>query len=280
MEQIDNTINDFMSVTAKSKVAVVVPLYGFWGDIPNNPVNGEVLKVALNRLYSSAHQLYNIFVANPNTIPNDMKNPNSVGNILLSRSKMGNSINLPVKRNATYTEYIMEGVEYALKETNAQFIVVFNPWVMIQENGLDILIDRCNRADDAKVISGFDLRTLVEAENFDLYKTNTPSEERDLSFDFVAMPRFVAEMIVIDPNYQTHTFLERDMWQQVMQHSFEAVTSQRVPIFPFNFPWNQYETKEIFDADKAYFNQKWRFDPGISFKDPEGKTRRDKTGAR
>lgn len=278
--ELDNSIKDFMSATAKSKVAVIVPLYGFWGDVPNNPVNGEVLKVALSRLYSSAHQLYNIFVANPNTIPDDLKNPNSVANILLSRSKQGNAVNLPVKRTASYPEYVMEGIEYALKETNAQFIVVFNPWVMIQENGLDIIVDRCNRADDAKVISGFDLRTLVEAENFDLYKANIPAEERDLSFDFLAMPRFVAEMISIDPNYQTHTFLQRDMWQQVMQKSFEAVTSQRVPIFPFNFPWNKYETKEIFDADKAYFNQKWRFDPGISFKDTRGATRRDKSGAR
>jgi hypothetical protein len=278
--ELDNTINDFMTLTGKSKVAVVVPLYGFWDDIKNNPVNGEVLKVALSRLYSSAHQLYNIFVANPTSISQDLKNPNSIANILLSRSKHGNAVNLPVKRTTTYPEYIIEGVEYALKETDAQFIVVFNPWVMIQENGLDILIDRCNRADDAKVISGFDLRTVVEAENFDLYKANIPAEERDLSFDFLAMPRFVAEMIEIDPNYKTHSFLQRDVWQQVMQKSFEAVASQRVPIFPFNFPWNKYETKEIFDADQVYFNSKWRFDPGINFKDTRGATRRDKTGAR
>lgn len=278
--ELDETIKDFMSVTAKSKVAVVVPLYGFWSDIPNNPVNGEVLKMTLTRLYSNVHHLYIIFVANPQSIANKLKDPDSIASILLAKSKMGNTKNIAVERNATYTEYVNEGINYALEETNAQFVIVFNPWVMIQQGGIDILVDRANRADDAKVISGYDLRSEIEPENFDLYKTNTPNEEWGFSFDFVAMPRYVAEMINLDPKYETHVFLQRDIWQQVAMRSFAVIASQRIPIFPFDFPWNNYEKKEQFDADREYFNKKWRFDPGLIYKDPRGASRKDKTGAR
>jgi len=278
--QIDKTIKDFMSVTAKSSVAVIIPLYGFWDDIPDNQVNGEVLKIALSRLYSNVHHLYTIFIANPQTISNDLKDPNSVANILLSRDKMGNSQNLPIERNATYPQYIEKGMEFAVKETNAQFIVVFNPWVMIQENAIDVLVDRCNRSDEAKVVSGYDLRLEIEPENFDTFRTNTPNEEWDLSFNFVAMPRYVAEMISIDPNYKTHVFLERDIWQQVAQRSWVVIASQRIPIFPFDFPWLDYEKKEQFEEDRKYFGEKWRFDPGLIYKDPSGISRKDKTGAR
>lgn len=280
-QPLDRTIDNFMSITAKSTVAVVVPLYGFWGDIPENPVNGEVLKLALSRLYSNVHHLYIIFVAHPQSLPNDIKDPNSVANILLGKSKMGNTRNIAVSnRDATYNEYVGEGMKCAVEETNAQFIVIFNPWVMIQEGGLDVLVDRVNRADDAKVVSGYDVRSIIETENFDSYKNNIPSEEWDFSFNFVAMPRYVAEMISFETNYLTHVFLERDIWQQVAQKSFAVISSQRVPIFPFDFPWNEYEKKEDFDGDKQYFSKKWRFDPGLIYKDPRGAGRRDKTGAR
>jgi len=277
---LDKTLNEFMSVTAKSTVAVVVPLYGFWADIPENPVNGEVLKVALSRLYSNVHHLYIIFVAHPQSIPNDMNNVNSVANILLGRAKMGNTKNIAIGREATYAEYVAEGITCALEETNAQFVMVFNPWVMIQEGAVDVLIDRCNRSDDAKVVSGYDLRSVIEPENFDSYVNYTPSEEYDFSFNFVAMPRYVAEMVTLDPAYKTHVFLERDIWQQVMQKSFVVIASQKVPIFPFDFPWQDYEKKEQFDTDKQHFIRKWSFDPGLLYQDPRGASRRDKTGAR
>lgn len=279
-QPLDSTLNDFMNVTAKSTVAVIVPLYGFWGDIPDNSVNGDVLSLALNRLYSNIHHLYIIFVAHPDSLPHDPRDPSSVTNILLGRAKMGNTKNIPVSRDASYVDYLIEGMDAALNETNAQFIMVFNPWVMIQEGAVDVLIDRANRSDDAKVVSGYDLRSVIEPENFDHYNTTMPNEEWDLSFNFLAMPRYVAEMVELDPNYNTHAFLERDVWQQVAVKSFAVIASQRVPIFPFDFPWNNYEQKEQFDADKQYFGKKWSFDPGINYQDTRGASRKDKTGAR
>jgi hypothetical protein len=276
------SLQDFMSVTAKSTVAIVIPLYGFWADIPDNPVNGQVLSLVLNRLYSNSnmHQLYFIFVAHPQSLPNDPKDPKSVSNILMRHAKMGNTKNIPVGRDATYAEYVREGMEYAINETQAQFIVVFNPWTLIQHGGLDVLIDRCNRADDAKIVSGFDLRSVIEGEQFDSYKNNTPSEDWDLTFNFVAMPRYAAEGITLDPEYQTHAFLERDVWQQAAGMNYAVIASQRIPIFPFDFPWSDYETRESFEADRAHFAAKWRFDPGINYADPRGANRADKGGTR
>lgn len=280
MEQVSKALDTFIGITAKSSVAVIIPLFGFSKDIPENPVNGEVLAVTLPRLYSNIHHLYLIFVANPDSLPNESSDPHSVSNILVGQTKAGNTKFIPVDRSANYGQYIKEGVDFAINDTKAQFVVVFNPWVMIQDGAIDQLIDRANRADDAKVISGLDLRSIIDPENFDNFKSNAPLEEQDLSFDFMVIPRYLAEMITIDSDYRTHVFMQRDLWQQISGKSFYAVTSERIPIFPFDFPWGDYESRTEFEYDRQKFSNKWRFDPGLVYEDPGGKTRRDKTGAR
>lgn len=258
MEQ--NTLDNFVSVTGKNSVAVVVPLYGYWSDVKNNSlIKEKVLSFVMKRIESSAHQLYIIFVADPKRIPHDRKDPASVENILLSMAQAGNVKTIPVSGDATYAQYIKAGMDAALHETSAQFIAVFNPWVMIQENAIDIIVDRANRADEAKIISGFDFRSICEPEAFDSVKINIPTEEWNLSLNFLCMPRFMAEMITIDSNYQTHQYLERDIWQSVFSRGYAVISSQRVPIFPFDFDWNKYETDENKQADRAYFGKKWGF---------------------
>lgn len=274
--QLDKSIEGFMNVTAKTTIAVVIPLYGYWGDIPDNPVNGKVLELIMSRVYSNIHQLYLIFVAHPQSLPNDAMDPTSVANQLLKFTRMGNTHLVPVSRDATYSEYIIEGMEYALTETKSQFVVFLNPWTMIQDGAIDELVDRTNRADDAKVVSGYDLRSLIDPEDFDSYRNYTPTEEWDFSFNFCAIPRFVAESIRLDPRYTTHAILERDVWQQVRNMQFVVISSQKIPMFPFDFPWNDYEPKEAFDADTEIFSSKWRFGPGVSYSDTRGAGRADK----
>lgn len=262
---LESAIGNFMAVTAKSTVAVVIPLYGYWNDVKDNPVNGEVLNAVLKRVYSNVHHLYLIFVANPSTLDHEQGNPDSVGNILLSKVQAGNVLNVAVKRDATYAQYIEEGIDAALNDTNASFVVVLNPWVILQDGSIDVIVDRANFGDNAKVISGFDVRNAIEPENFDTYKTTMPKEEYDLSFNFLGMPRFIAEMLTVDPEIQTHAFLERDTWQRVVSKGFGVITSERIPIFPFDFPWSAYETKEQFQVDEDIFQKKWGFNPGIKY---------------
>lgn len=265
MNSPESPVDKFVNLTAKSSVAVIIPLYGYWNDIKDNPVNGEVLSAVLKRVYSNVHHLYIIFVANPQTIPADPNDPESVANILVAKSQGGNVKNIPVERTANYAEYVREGMTYALTETNAQFMVVINPWVMIQEGGIDSIVDRANRADDAKVVSGFNVRSVIHPEGFDSYSTPVPKEAWDISFDFLATPRFAAEMVAFDENYTTHKFLELDIFQTMRTKGFSVISSQQIPVFPFDFPWKDYEKSEMYDADRAYFIKKWGFDPGINY---------------
>jgi len=281
-KQLDKALDNFIGVTAKTTIGVVVPLYGFWNDVPDNPVNAEVLRVTLERLYSNIHNLFVVFVAHPLTLPRRQApdDPPAVTDILMGWYKRGNVKNIPVERTASYSEYVAEGIDYLLTETKASFVLVFNPWVMIQDGALDTLVDRANRGDDANVVSGYDLRSIIGPEAFDTYKIkDVPKEEWDLSCNLLAMPRFMAEMVSVDPHYKTHAFMERDLWQQVVVRQYAVVTSQLVPVFSFDFPWSDYERQEEFEADRAYFTGKWRFDPGIFYDDTRGIDRKDREGA-
>jgi len=263
---LESALGNFMQITAKSTVAVVIPLYGYWNDVPDNPVNGEVLSAVLRRVYSNVHHLVLVFVAHPQSIPHSETDKNSVGNILISKAAAGNVLNVAVERDATYSEYVSEGIDAALNATNASFIVVFNPWVLIQEGAIDVIVDRANFGDNAKIISGFDIRSVIEPELFDSYKNSMPIEQWDLSLNFLGMPRFVAEMLQLDPEIQTHKFLERDIWQRMFSKGFDVIASQRLPIFPFDFPWTSYETKEQFDGDREHFTKKWGFGVDLEYK--------------
>lgn len=257
---LDKSLDRFMRLTQKSKVAVIVPLYGYWKDIQDNPVNADVLHLILQRLYSNIHQLYVVFVADPNSLEKP------VADILISKSRGGNTVNVPVKRDDTYVRYIQEGLVAAL-ETQAEYVIVLNPWVLIQDGAIDTMVDRVNYGDDAKIISGYNIIDLLRKEgneDFDSYQPMTPYEERDLSFDFLGMPRYVAEMLEFDDAYFTHKYLERDLWQRMYQKGFEVIASNRVPIFPFEFPWNEYEDDGSLATDEQHFVSKWRFSPGIT----------------
>jgi hypothetical protein len=265
---IDEAVEHFMTQTTKSSVAVVVPLYGYWNDVIDNPVNGEVLELVLQRIYSKVHHLYIIFVANPQSLPNDFGDSKSVANIIISKSQGGNVKNIPVSRDATYTEYVREGMEFALSATNAQFVVVINPWVMIQEGGLDALIERVNRAGDAKIVSGTNIRTLLQPGQegeFDRYHVASPMERQETDFNFLGIARYAAEMITFDPAYKTKDFLEVDIFQSMRAKGFAVISSDQIPIFPFDFPWSDSVDRAMFEEDRAHFIKKWTFDCGLEY---------------
>ncbi len=257
--QLDNKLREFINKTAKSKVAVVIPMYGYWKDAPSDQLNHLTIKLTLDRLYSSVHQLYIVFVSEAPRLPDE------VASLLVARAHGGNTSGVLIKkRGATYADYLREGIKVALETTDAQFIVNLNPWVLLQHNALDILIDRVN-TDDAQIACGFDVRGAIEPKSFDNQSFTFPKEIRDLSFDFVGMRRSTAETIVLDDNYRTHGFLARDLWQRCFVKGFESITTQRVPIFPFDVDWKEFETSGEHEADKQYFVNKWKYDPSIEY---------------
>lgn len=253
-----------MNVTAKSQVAVIVPLFGYSNEIPDNPLlKDHVLSIVMNRIYSNVHQLFFIFVAVPETLENNPSDPASVSNVLLARDRAGNVKNIPVGREATYPQYVAAGMEYALHETKAQFVMVVNPWVLIQEGAVDAIVDRANRADEAKIISGYDMREKVEPEEFDTYRNSNLKEQWDISLDFLAMPRFAAEMVKWENGYLTHFFMEQDLAQSMKGLGFAVISYPQAGMFPFSFPWKQHELKEQYNVDQETFTKKWGFSIGL-----------------
>lgn len=267
-QPLEAALENFVALTAKSQVAVVIPLYGYWADVKDNPVNGEVLSAVLRRVYSNIHHLVFIFVAEPKRIEHNPDDPESVGNILISRATAGNVMHVSVPEGASYGEYVNEGFLAARDETKAQFIIFVNPSVLLQDGAIDVLVDRVNYGDNAKVVSGFDIRRMTDPEHFDTFRATIPTEQYDVSLNFLGMPRFVADMLDLS-GFKTHRFVERDIWQQMSAKGFNVITTQRIPIFPFDFPWSSFEREDDFMEDKARFSEIWRFDAGYTWEDSE-----------
>src|ERR1041385_5935107 len=124
--QLEETLNNFMSKTAKSKVAVIIPLYGYWKEIEENPLNLETLKVTMDRILSSVHQTYVFFVGCEDRMTNDIKN------YLLTYMAGGNAQGVHVDGNADYATYIREGLSVAQETTESAYFLTVNPWTLIQ----------------------------------------------------------------------------------------------------------------------------------------------------
>lgn len=257
-DQFDN----FIRSTAQSKVAVIVPLFGYWSDVHDGFLDEEVLRAAVNRITSSNHTHYAVIVAETER----MSHP--VYETLNGRYVGGNVRGVRVDVGSPYSTYVSEGIRIALEETDAQYLIVYNPWGVIQAHGIDTMVDRVNLNGNAPVICGYDMHAEIAPDEFDRHKAVAPREfasykaKHLLSFNFLGMRRFIAEMVKVDPTFKTQPFAERDFFQQIAMKGFDAVTSERVPTFFFDVPWEQYVPHEWYDEDLVAFRRKWGFTPG------------------
>lgn len=255
---LDKSLDAFVSKTSKSKVAVIIPLFGYLKDAPSEQLTVDTLKCSLDLIYSSVHQIYIIFVGEVNKVPDD------VGNIVVGRIQANNAMFVDVPENSTYSDHLRAGFNAIKKDVETDFIININPWIIFQHNGIDIMVDRINM-DDAKVFSGFDLRDVIDPRDFASFRPNAPVEERDMTLDFFGMRRGTLDMLQIDPLFKTHYFMARDICQATFRQGFEFITTQRVPIFSFNVEWRDLEPAADFEKDRAYFLNKWGFDPGLKY---------------
>lgn len=255
---LDRTLDSFVARTSKSKVAVIVPLFGYVKDAPSEQLNVDTLKLSLDRINSSVHQIYIVFVGEVKKVPED------VGNIIVGRVQAKNAVFTNVPEGSSYADYLRAGFKTVMDDLEVQFVVNINPWLIFQHNGIDIMVDRINM-DDAKVISGFDLRGIIEPGEFHAYRANAPLEERDMTLDMFGFRRMMLDLFRIDDSYKTHYFMARDICQATFREGFELITTERVPIFSFKFDWKDFEPGENFEADRVYFIKKWGFDPGLKY---------------
>lgn len=247
--------DDFIAKTSRTKIAIIVPMFGYWQDIKDGFFDEDVLDAATERARSYAHSAYVILLAEPQRLP-----PWSA-RILNGKYVAGNVKGVAMPVGSSYGDYIRKGMQVALDETDAQFFVFHNPWTVIQDHGVDSLIDRVNLPDNAPVICGYEMHDKIVSEQFLQYKTSTPVELRQLSFNFFGVSRFIAEMCPLDPQIKTQPYLERDFFQSVASKGYSSVSSERVPIFSFVVPWEQYVPPSDYVQDEATFKAKWKFVP-------------------
>jgi hypothetical protein len=254
--KLDEKLKDFIATTSKSKIAVVVPLFGYWSTISNNPLTLEVFKTVMDRVTSSTHDMYIIYVAE------DAKVLPIIAKTIGAKAYGGNVLGVSVPNGSSYSDYLDEGIYAALNETDSKFVVCLNPWIMLQYNAIDKLVDRVNRG-DVMIVSGFDTRTIVEAERFDSHYYDLPKEIRAIDINFFGMARYAADMIVLDPAIKTHTFVAKDIWQNFYKKGYEVIVSQSIPTFSFDIDWSMYEAEEAYVNDRVAFVKKWGFDPEL-----------------
>jgi hypothetical protein len=257
IKRTEQSVDSFLA--SQSKVAIIIPLYGYWKDAPTEQLTPEVLQVALTRLNTKKHHAYYIFVGEPERMPKE------IWDMVLGKYMGGNAIPVSPPGFSTYAEYVMTGIDTALNETDARFLVLYNPWILIKEDTIDQLLERVNRG-DVGIVSGYETKNLIEPAIFDGYKFDLPKEERNLNLDLMGLTRQFAEIMTIDRNYKTHYFLARDFWQEMYAKGFEVISSQFIPIYGFDLDWSLIEEVGDFEADKQYFFNKWHFTPEVQFK--------------
>lgn len=251
----DAAVDDFIAKTSRTKLAIIIPMFGYWQDVKESYLDEQILEASIERARSYAHNAYVILLAEPQRLPP------SAAKIINSKYVAGNARGVAMPIGSSYGDYLRKGMQVALTETDAAFFVFLNPWTVIQDHGVDTLIDRINIPDNAPVICGYDMRGKLTPEQFLAYKPNVPDELRMLTFNFFGMNRYIAEMCPLDPNLTTQAYLERDFFQSVASRNYSAVSSERVPIFSFDVDWRQYVPEEDYKADAQTFLSKWKFVP-------------------
>lgn len=261
------TQTDWTELIPKEETAaIIVPLFGYFKDSPVQQFTVKSLQYSLSRVHTSNLKSYIIFVAESDRIPLEIQQ------FLVTNYSAGNIKGAHVDRDSSYIEYIEEGIDVALNETDAKFIVVVNPWISIREGEIDNMLERLNKG-DVSIVSGFDLKTYknngtvgIPAEEFDTFVFNPPQASPGFNWNFWAMMRQTAQMITLDIDYKTHYFFERDMIQQFGQKGFIFEQNQNFPIYSFDVDWKLVEPEAEFFEDGQRFLDKWHFSPdGITY---------------
>jgi hypothetical protein len=261
LSNLDEELNKFIAQTGKSKVAVIIPLYGYWKEIEKNPLNIQTLRLSMDKIVSSIHGVYVFFVGESTRLPNGIQNY-----IVVQSRTGGNFHGVEMPNNSCYADYVRKGLQVAQEITDAAYFINFNPWNIIQRIGIDVMVDRLNYGDKVKIVSGFDLKPEVTAETFDPAqfenKLFTPAIERyKIDSNFMGITRQFLEVVNPDPHIRTAKYMEFDMMQTLLGKGFMCVESQRLPMFVFDVNIEMLENNADLESDKQYFIKKWGFNP-------------------
>ena len=109
------------NIPKEETVAILVPLYGYWKDAKIKQFTLNSLTYALNNLHTNKLKSYIIFIGESDRIPSNIQH------FFIANYSAGNVKGAHVDRDSSYAQYLEEGIDTALNETDAKFIVVVNP---------------------------------------------------------------------------------------------------------------------------------------------------------
>jgi len=253
MEQEFLQPNVFKTIENSETATIIVPLYCYTKDNTIKELDDMTFRMAMLKVRSYFHKIYIVFVAEKGNVNS------SIMNILMGKKLGGNCLGTEVDTLSTMGMYIEEGITFALEKTNSNYFVVFNPWNMLADDSIDMLLERANKQ-DIDICSGYDVaKEKVSDIEFETYQFNPVREFQSLDTNLFGFKRSVAERMVVDINYQTKKYLDRDLWQLLKTKGITAISSQAVKYFPFNINWEPIEGNAEVEQDKQYFIKKWGY---------------------
>lgn len=272
---------DWMSTIPKEKkVGIIVPLYGYWADLPVKQLTEEELALFMTAIKTTKLKSHIFFAGEMSRLPKPIQD------IVIGRSQGGSVIPVDIEPFSPYMSYVKDAIDCCLEETDCEFLVIANPWILLRDNSIDQMVEMLNTS-GADIISGIDLRKTKWGE----YQNGIPPQlaqsfnfapplnviNKDFDMNFWGMSRRHAQVLDIDTGptaqqpgkqgYKTIYFVEPDVMGASFQNRFTIMSTQFLPFYSFDVQWGEIEVKEDFEEDKAYFQKKWRFLPaGIEYK--------------
>ena len=252
------------SIPAEQKIGIVIPMYGYFADLPEQQLEWEALSVFLKSVKSRNLKSFLVFPAETKRLSKNVQN------VLIGRQQGGGMEIVQMDPYSSYGDYVQEGISYLLEETDCQFIVIANPWIFLKEDSIDQMAQRLNTV-NADLVCGVDLRKIVwdgkvgiPAEEFEVFNFNPPTElnNKEFNLDFWGMTRAIAQVLKIDGTFKTKYFQLPDLWGNAFRASYSIVQTQYLPFYSFDVDWKQIDSEEEFLEDQAKFIAKWGFNPG------------------
>jgi len=246
-----------INIPTTETVTFVIPLYGFTNDVNIDLLDYNALRMTLLNLKSKNIGSYIIFVGeNGNTNIN-------VLNVIEGMKKGGNVRAVETEKYSSLAMYLNEGIRSALELTSSNFIICVSPFVMLQQDTVDRMIDILNKG-EIGIYSGFDARIDGVSDTEFEGKEYIPIKYFDLvDINLFGFHRNSADNVLFDTEYRSRKYLAIDLWNSMRMKGYECVNSNAALFWSLDIDWSSLDTDSNVSLDKDRFIKKWRFEPTL-----------------
>jgi len=243
------------------KTVVVIPLYGYWADLPVEQLNYQTLHKFLEGFHFTDKYVKYIFVGEKERLPKD------IINLFLTKFVDGATTFVNVQAFSVYAEYLGAGLKEALEDPSVHVIIFANPWIYLAPHTANQLVERVDLSDYG-IICGWDKKEDgLTPDEFLQHPLQNAVDRIGISRDLFGFGRIIGGTINFDDNYKTPYYVLADFWGQLHTKGQESLRVGNLAYYSFDVDFSLIEPEENFEEDKNYFVQKWGFEPAdITYK--------------